>query len=342
MAGSVVLVTGVTRFLGSSLAGRLTENAAVTRVIGVDAALPDDAARLRMGAAEFVRMDIRSPLIFRVIDGAAVDTVVHASSTASAGSTAARMLTKEMNVIGTLQLLAACQRAPGVRHVVVRSSAAVYGGSSRDPAIFAEGDQARAVASAGPARDATDIEGYLRGFARRRPDVRLAVPRFAEIIGPTVRTPLTRYFSLSPFVPVLAGRDARLQLVHEQDAVRVMLALALGGCAGTVNVAGDGALTVQQAIHRAGRIPLPMMPGTVGVIGRALRTARIGGFSPEQVSLLASGRVLDTRRLRVEMGIELSYSTERAFADFAATLTPAVAVNAASAARRLLGFVGVP
>ncbi len=324
MSGSVVLVTGVTRFLGSSLAGRLSALPQVDTVIGVDAALPDADCRQRMGTAEFIRADIRSPLISTVIDRARVDTVVHASASASPSSPASRTMAKEMNVLGSMQLLAACQRAQHVKHLIVRSTAAVYGGSPRDPAVFTEDTQPLQIPMSGPARDAVDIEGYLHGFARRRPDVRVAIPRFAEIIGPTVQTPLTRYFSLSPVVPVLIGRDARLQLVHEQDAVELMMHLALGDYAGTVNVAGEGTMTVDQAIHRAGRVPLPMPAGALGLLGRVLRRIRIGGFSPEQVKLLAPGRTLDTNRLRTDVGFTLRYSTEQAFADFAAGLIPAI------------------
>jgi len=324
VSASTVLVTGVTRFLGSSLAGRLVVLPQITKVIGVDAAQPDADCRRRMGTAEFVRVDIRGPLISRLIDGSDIDTVVHASTTASPSSPASRTMAKEMNVLGTMQLLAACQRSAQVKRLVVRSTAAVYGGSPRDPAVFTEDTEPLAVPTSGPARDAVDIEGYLRGFIRRRPDVTVAAPRFAEIIGPTVRTPLTRYFSLSPMVPVLIGRDARLQLVHEQDAVDLMMHLALGDYAGFVNVAGSGTMTVAQAIHRAGRLPLPMPQGTLGLLGRSLRGLRIGGFSPEQVTLLARGRTLDTRRLRDDVGFTLRYSTEAAFADFAAGLTPVI------------------
>ena len=45
---------------------------------------------------------------------------------------------KEINVIGTMQLFAACQRAPGVQRLVVKSSAHVYGSSPNDPAMFTE------------------------------------------------------------------------------------------------------------------------------------------------------------------------------------------------------------
>ena len=325
MAGLTVLVTGVTRFIGSALAGRLAEHPAVARVIGVDAALPEPAARTRMGRADFARVDIRNPLVARVIEAAGVDTVVHASASSTPASSAARSMAKEMNVLGTMQLLAACQRSESVRHLIVRSTAAVYGASSRDPAIFTEDMSARSVPSSGPGRDAIDIEAYVRGFGRRRPDVRIAVPRFADLIGPTLVTPLTRYFALSPFVPMVLGRDARLQLVHELDAVAMMEHLAVGDFSGTVNVAGDGAITLAQAIHRAGRVPLPVPSLSLDGLSRTMRTLRLGGFSPGQVKLLSAGRVLDTSRLREQVGFEPQFTTVEAFDDYVTSLRPALA-----------------
>ena len=327
MSGRTVLVTGVTRYIGSALAGRLAAHPGVERVIGVDAALPEPAARLRMGDAEFARADIRNPLISRVIEAAGVDTVIHASASSTPSGSAARTMAKEMNVLGTMQLLAACQRAETIKNLIVRSTAAVYGGSSRDPAVATEETLARSVPSTGLARDAIDIEGYVRGFGRRRPDVRVAVPRFSEIIGPTVRTPLTKYFSMSPFVPISAGRDARLQLVHETDAVALLEHLAVGDFAGIVNVAGAGAMTVAQAIHRAGRLPLPIPSPALDGVGRLFRMLGVGGFgsfSAAQVRLLAAGRVLDTSRLHDVVGFTPAFTTTAAFDDFVDRLTPAV------------------
>ncbi len=324
MAGLVVLVTGVTRFIGSELAGRLAEHPDIDRVIGVDATLPEPAARTRMGRAEFARADIRNPLIARVIEAAGVNTVVHASASSTPASSQARTLAKEMNVLGTMQLLAACQRSASVQNLIVRSTTAVYGSSSRDPAICTETTEPRAVPSKGPARDAIDIEGYIRGFGRRRPDVRIAVPRLAEIIGPTVQTPLTRYFQLSPVIPTAFGHDSRLQLVHESDAVAVLEHLVLGDFAGIVNVAGDGVLMLSQAIHRAGRLPLPVPMTALNRVGIIMRALRIGKFSPEQVRLLIAGRVVDTTRLRDEAGFIPRFTTAAAFDDFAYTLDPAV------------------
>jgi UDP-glucose 4-epimerase len=341
MAGLIVLVTGVTRVIGSCLAGRLAENPAVERVIGVDAALPEPAARARMGAADFARVDIRNPLVARVIEAAGVNTVVHASASSTPASSAARTMAKEMNVLGTMQLLAACQRSDSVRNLIVRSTGAVYGASSRDPAIFTEEMSARSVPS-GPGRDAIDIEAYVRGFGRRRPDVRIAVPRFAEIVGPTVVTPLTRYFGLAPAVPMVLGRDARLQFVHEQDAIGLLEHLALGDFAGTVNAAGDGTMTLAQAIHRAGRIPLPVPSLGLDPLSRVMRTVRLGGFSPNQVKALAAGRVMDTTRLRERVHYTPRFTTIEAFDDFAAGLRPVVTPQVVRGIEvRLAGTLGV-
>lgn len=341
MAGLIVLVTGVTRVIGSCLAGRLAEHPAVDRVIGVDAALPEPAARARMGAADFARVDIRNPLVARVIEAAGVNTVVHASASSTPASSAARTMAKEMNVLGTMQLLAACQRSESVRNLIVRSTGAVYGASSRDPAIFTEDMSARSVPS-GPGRDAIDIEAYVRGFGRRRPDVRIAVPRFAEIVGPTVVTPLTRYFGLAPAVPMVLGRDARLQFVHEQDAIGLLEHLALGDFAGTVNAAGDGTMTLAQAIHRAGRIPLPVPSFGLDPLSRVMRTVRLGGFSPNQVKVLSAGRVMDTTRLRERAHYTPRFTTIEAFDDFAAHLRPVVTPQVVRGVEvRVAGTLGV-
>ena len=161
---------------------------------------------------------------------------------------------KEINVIGTMQLLAACQKAPSVRRLVVKSSAAVYGSSPRDPAMFTEDMGPKAMPRAGFGKDSVEVEGYVRGFSRRRPDVEIAMLRFANIIGPGIRTSMTDYFAL-PVVPVPLGYDARLQFVHEDDAVGALLLATTGDAAGIVNIAGDGVITVAQAAAIAGGVP---------------------------------------------------------------------------------------
>jgi len=311
----VVLVTGISRYLACRLAGRLSADPSIDRILGVDTVPPSRADLDLLGRTEFVRADIRNPLISRVISQAEVDTVVHASVTATPHSAGGRAPMKELNVIGTMQLLAACQNSATVRRLVVKSSTAVYGTSPRDPAIFTEDMAAKALPRSGYAKDAFEVEGYLRGFTRRRPDVNVTLLRFANFVGPFIDTPLTRYFQL-PVAPTAFGYDPRLQLLHENDGVEVLRLASTSDRPGTFNVAADGVLLLSQAIRQAGKIAVPLPAPAVSFVGRAVRRSGLVDFSPEQMQFLNFGRVVSNDRLKSAFGYTPQFSTAEAFESF--------------------------
>jgi UDP-glucose 4-epimerase len=305
----------VSRQLGGLLAARLANDPSISRVIGVDTVPPSRPLAALMGRTEFVRADIRNPLIAKVIGTAGVDTVVHMNISATPRGSGGRASMKEMNVIGTMQLLGACQKAASVRRLVLKSTTAVYGSSSRDPALFTEETQPKALPRSGYAKDAVEVESYVRGFARRRPDVAVAVFRFTNFIGPRTDSPLVRYLAL-PTVPTIFGFDPRVQLLHEDDALEVLRLAALSDRVGTWNAGGDGVLLLSQMIRRAGRVPVPVPAPAVQLVGRAVRRTGLVDFSPEQVRFLEFGRVVDCTRLRDDFGYTPKYGTVAAFDDF--------------------------
>lgn len=221
--------------------------------------------------------------------------------------------------MGTMQLLAACQRAPGLKHLVVKSTSTVYGASSRDPAMFTEDMHPKRLPRSGFAKDAYEIEGYVRSFSRRRPDVRVTMLRAANVIGPHVTSPMTSYFRM-PVIPRVLGFDPRLQFLQEDDLFGVLRHSVVTDVAGTFNVAGDGVLLLSQAIRMLGKASVPMPGVAVGGLGSVLRSARMADFSPEQLGFLTFGRGIDTTRMRTMLGFEPTYTTQEAFADFAAVL----------------------
>lgn len=308
----VVLVTGVSRQLGGRMARMLNAESGVDRVIGVDVVPP----RGDIGGAEFVRADIRNPIISKVIRAANVDTVVHMGVIATPVQAGGRMSMKEINVIGTMQLLAACQKAPSLQRLVVKSTTGVYGSGPKDPAMFTEETQPKHAPKSGWAKDSLEVESYVRGFARRRPDVEVTTLRFANFFGPTVDTPMTAYFSL-PVIPTVLGYDARLQFTHEDDGLQALRHAALGDRPGTYNIAGDGVLLLSQAARRAGRPTVPIASAMVGVVGAAFRRAGLADFSPEQVRFLTYGRGVDTTRMRQEFGFFPQFTTAQTFDQFA-------------------------
>lgn len=315
MPSNIVLVTGVGGELGGKLLARLGNNPEFERVIGVDTSPPPKRVIARMGHAEFVRADIRNPLIAKIISTSKVDTVVHASTTAHPAGPARRIAVKEMNVIGTMRLLAACQRSPLVNKLVVKSTAAVYGAGSCSPAVFTEDSPLMPTSSVGFVSDAVEMEGYVRGLQRRRPDITVTVARFTNLIGPEVDTVTTRYFAL-PVVPSILGYDARLQFVHSADALSVLELATVRDKPGVFNVGGDGVLTLSQAIRRAGRIELPVLKAVLPSLSPLLRGAKRVDFSHDQLQLLNHGRVVDTSRLRQDFGYTPRWSTAEAFDDY--------------------------
>lgn len=309
--GRVVLVTGVGRHLGARAAALLAEQPDVDRVLAVDMVAP----RGDIGRAEFVRADLRSNAVAKVIAHYDVETVVHMNVLTTPLSAGGRAPQKDINVIGTMQLLAACQNAPSIRSVVVKSSTTVYGASPRDPVAFTEDMLAKDPPRSGYGKDTIEVENYVRGFARRRPETPTTILRFANFIGPSVRTPFTEYFTL-PAVPTVLGYDARLQFVHEDDGLEAIRIAALRRQPGTYNIAADGVILLSQAVHRCGRVPVPTPAPAAGLVGGMFRRLRLADFSPEQVRLLTYGRTVDTSRAKQDLGFEPKYTTEQAFETF--------------------------
>jgi UDP-glucose 4-epimerase len=308
-------MTGVSRHLGGSYARRLSRDPSIKRILAVDVVPPPHA----IGRAEFIRADIRNPMIGRIISQAGVDTVVHMNVIATPKDTGGRATQKEINVIGTMQLLAACQKSESVHRLVVKSTAGVYGSSPRDPAVFTEDMNPKVMPRSGWAKDSVEVEGYVRGFSRRRPDVDISLLRFANVVGREIHTALTDYLSL-PVIPVPLGYDARFQLIHEDDAIEALAMATSGPSVGIVNVAGDGYLTLQQcaAILRRPIMPVPLRAS--GIVGGLVKRTGLADFSGDQLAFLAFGRGIDTGRMRTVLGLEPNYTSRAAFEDFAARL----------------------
>ena len=309
----VVVVTGVSRFLGARVAARLAADPRIDRVVGLDPHDPPQALLGLLGDVELIRADARAAT--GVIADLGAEAVVHLAVTSAPDPQhGGRSAMKEQNVIGTMQLLAAAQGAPRLRKLVVRSSTAAYGASFRDPAVFTEDTEPRAVPRGSFARDILDIEGYVRGFRRRRPEVSATVLRFAPFISSTADTTLTRYFS-QPLVPTVLGRDARLQFVHVDDALEILHRSVIEDHPGTFNVAGAGVLALSQAVRRAGRLSLPLPEPGLSTVAAMARNMGVGQIGLDQIDLFVHGRVVDTTRLVAEFGFT-PRSTAEAFDDF--------------------------
>jgi UDP-glucose 4-epimerase len=305
-----VLITGVSRFLGLRLAKHLQGDERIDALIGVDL----DEPPIPIDGLEFVRADIRSPLIARVLEATNVDSIIHTNIASSPARLGGRSQMKENNVIGTMQLLAAAQRSERVRRVIVKSSTAVYGSGPAEPSILPEDHAARQVELSGYGKDCAEAETYARDYGRRRPDVDLVILRTQNVVGPTVTTNMTDYLSL-PVVPTALGYDPRLQLLHEEDAVEGIYRALMADCRGIFNIAADGVVYLSKAIRLLGHIELPLLLPLAQSTAELLRAAKVVDFPTDQLKLILYGRVVSTRRAADAFGFSPKFTTEDALKD---------------------------
>ena len=319
--GRVVLVTGVAGTFAARFSRTLAElgqGSDIDRVVGLDTRPPDGD----LGGVKFVRADIRTPVVGKVMAVEDVDVVVHLDVNPS-DLARGRSGAKERNVIGTMQLLAACQRSSQVSKLVLGSSTSVYGTSPRDPALFTESTSPQGGIRSGFAKDAVEVESYVRGFSRRRPDVIITMLRLAQVLHADIETPLRNYFA-NPLLPSVLGFDPRLQFTHLDDALAVFTEAVVSDRPGTFNVAGEGVMLLSQVARRLGKPVIPLPPlGFAALAGRAIRTMG-GEMSPDLHRLLTYGRAVDIFALREIFGFEPTYSTEQTFEQFRASQRPGV------------------
>ena len=288
-----VLITGLSTYWGGRLAKALESDPRVEVIVGVD----NEEPSVELERTEYVKVGTQHALLRRVVQAAEIDTVVDTRLVIDSATTSSRKA-HENNVIGTMNILAACSGADScVRKLVFKSSTHYYGSEQDDPAFFDE-TMGRPHPPRTPIeRDILEAESAVAEFTDTSPRATVTILRFANVLGPDVRTSHTRMFAL-PAVPMILGFDPRYQFVHEDDVVHALEHVTQRALPGVFNVAADGVLALSEVAGLLGKPYAPVLPpwGT-GVAVSALR--RLGlGIPPEMLAQLRFGRGVDNRRLK--------------------------------------------
>ncbi|HSS58475.1 MAG TPA: NAD-dependent epimerase/dehydratase family protein [Solirubrobacteraceae bacterium] len=306
-----VLVTGLSSFWGGRLAQALERDPNVEAIIGVS---PEDPT-CELERTEYVRVGTQHALLRRIVRAAQIDTVVDSRLIVDSATASAREA-HEANVIGTMNILAACSGPDSpVRKFVFKSTAHYYGCEQDDPAFFTERMQRPHPPRTGLERDIVEAEKAVSSFAERNSDVTVTTLRFVNGLGPDLRTSHTALLSL-PVVPSILGFDPRYQFIHEDDIVGVLEHAVRENLPGIYNAAGDGVLVLSEVASLLGKPLAPLLPpwGT----GLAFVPLRLLGIHPppEMVSQLRFGRGVDNRKLKAA-GAPLRHTSRETVQAFA-------------------------
>ncbi|HEY1734250.1 MAG TPA: NAD-dependent epimerase/dehydratase family protein [Acidimicrobiales bacterium] len=308
--GRRVLVTGADTFWGGRVVQALEDDRDTDVVLGLGSKNPS----VPFERAEYVRSDQTYSILNRLVRATQVDTIVHTFLVVDSTQVPSRAL-HEINVIGTMNLLAAAG-APGspVRHVVVKSSTLVYGSTEKDPNTFGEDTPRSKAARTGVERSLIEAEALVHDFVEENPSVAVTLLRFANVLGTDIVTAISKNLS-RPACPSIFGFDPLVQFVEEDDVVRAIEFVTRNRVPGVFNVAGAGRLPWSEVASICGTRLLPLPPVRPALAIAPLVRLRVFEFPPELEALLRYGRGVDTHRL-VAAGFDYRYTSAGAVENF--------------------------
>jgi UDP-glucose 4-epimerase len=265
----------------------------------------------RLGQASYRSLDVRGADAATVIGETRPDAVIHLASIVNPSKDSSRSLEYEVDVKGTRNVIDACVAA-GVRRLVVTSSGAAYGYHADNPVPLDEDDPVRGNEEFAYAHHKRLVEEMLAAERKTHPALEQMVLRVGTVLGPRLENQITALFR-RPRLLAVSGSDSPFVFIWIDDLAAILLRAATDGPAGIYNVAGDGALSIDDLARRLGK---PVLRVPAGLLKAALAIARPLGltrYGPEQVRFLQHRPVLDNTRLKTVFGHVPARTSAEAF-----------------------------
>lgn len=289
---SRILITGANGLVGRALIAELAGRDVVATDLAPPSDLPD--------GVRFERMDVTGPDPARVIAATQPEVIVHLASVVTPPPGTGRDFAYRVDVEGTRQVLDAA-RTQGVRRLVVTSSGAAYGYHADNPVPLCEDDSLRGNPEFPYADHKRQVEEMLAQARRDTPALEQVVLRVGTVLGEGAENQITALFH-KPRLLAVAGSDSPFVFIWTRDLARILARAATDGPEGVFNVAGDGALSVDDLARALGkpvlRLPAWALRAALGV-ARPLGLTRYG---PEQVRFLQYHPVLANDALKTRFG----------------------------------------
>jgi UDP-glucose 4-epimerase len=288
-----ILLTGIAGRLGRLLAAQLAQ---AHTVIGIDRR---PALGLPAGVVHH-RIDLRRASAERVFAEARPDAVIHLGLVHNVRIGAEQLYTR--NVVGTETLLRWATQYD-VRRVILLSSADVYGPSPVNSHFISEDAPLMASQRFPEVRTLVAVDRAVQSFFWRHPQLQTVILRPAHIVGPSVRNAPSNYLRLR-LIPTQMGFDPMLQLIHEEDVCRYVVAALAPAVRGVYNIAGSAPVPLSRIIAAMQKpsLPIPHLLFRAGL--RKLWRWHLTSFPPPELDHIRFSTVLDTRRAAAEFDVQ--------------------------------------
>jgi len=238
-----VLVTGASGYLGKHLVHALAEDPEGIKTI-IAADIREPVLEDQEKNVTYLKADVRSLEISRIIKTHSVDTIVHLATIVTPPKGSSRDLEYSVDVIGTQNILNACIEN-GVKKVIVTSSGAAYGYYADNASLLTEDDPIRGNREFPYAYHKRLVEEMLAEYRTQYPQLKQIVFRPGTILGQNVSNQITNLFE-KKIVLGIKGADSPFVFIWDQDVVNCIKKGITEDIEGIYNLAGDGTLTMKQ------------------------------------------------------------------------------------------------
>ena len=305
-----VLVTGAAGFIGRRLIGELAaDRGGVETLVAVDVReVPTDQ---RQPGVKYVVRDVRDPTLEDVLRQHGIEAVVHLAAIVTPGRDSTPEEEYSVDVLGTENVLRACEKT-GVQQIIVTSSGAAYGYYADSPRPLHVYEPLRGNEEFADSRHKRLVVEMLSSHRESNPKLRQLIFRPGAILGEAVKNQISEMFE-RPVVLGVAGSDIPFVLIWDEDVARAIIRGLRERREGIYNLTGDGAITLREMARRMAK---PYVPLPAALIRAALRLLRLVGatrLGPEQVNFLRYRPVLANDRLKTEFGFTPSLSSAEVF-----------------------------
>lgn len=300
---SVVVVTGAAGRLGRRLLPLVAADPEVSRIVAID---PAPLSR-RVARLDAYQTDLNGAPLGPLLEG--VDTLVHLafSSKTEIDEPGAR----HANIDGTERLLEAASAA-GVGHVVVVSSATVYGAWPNNPVPLTEEASLRPNGGFVYAVQKAQIERLVADWRDDSSDRSTAVLRPAMALAENDSSFIARSLAAAAGIRA-ADLDPPVQFVHLDDIASAVDLARRNRLDGAYNVAPDGWISGELARALAGAAPRLRLPARLAArLAEWSWELRLGPIPPGLLPYTEHPWVVANDKLRAE-GWVPRHSNEEAY-----------------------------
>ena len=238
-----VLVTGASGYLGKHLIHALaSDRKGIKNIIAADIRVPSPESREK--GITYLKADVRSLELNRIIKAHSVDTIVHLATIVTPPKGSSQNLAYSVDVIGTQNVLNACIENR-VKKIIVTSSGAAYGYYADNAPLLTEKDPIRGNKEFPYAYHKRLVEEMLAEYRIEYPQLKQIVFRPGTILGENVSNQITNLFE-KKIVLGIKGADSPFVFIWDQDVVNCIKKGITEDKEGIYNLAGDGTLTMKQ------------------------------------------------------------------------------------------------